>query len=393
MAKLSSYQKHDGFHLSSSSKSKSPDVYQPLRSLAEEEGPSSKFTQGGDGGFEFSRLIFPFEKESLRYLQSFNGPIIDMFAVFCAYLIWPDLLLMITFFLMLADPVNMLPFAVWWGFQELFNGLVKWAVQNPRPYCVYDNVRLLETTIDEGSSFPSSHAQCFAFAAIALPLVYGWNFWTIPMAPVCIFGGLTRVYIGVHFLHDVLVGWFFASIWAFGFYHSNSMDWWFALDDDTRVFCITIFFISVPALFYLAKVSFPSPKQNDIERMLYIAQQNHPTGKIVRYRSREFHSYLYQYAIILGVLIGFEFNIRDNNTDYYYQTFGDIMHIYPRIVIGLVIPIMLVVPFEILKSSDAIRQLGPVFRLMILSTPMMMIGLYEAYTVPAWSVHRNWLND
>jgi len=365
--------------------------YQPLQELLETTKLS---TQGQNGNLYFTRLVFPFEQDALRFIQSFHRPIIDAFAVFCAYLIWPDLLLMITFFLMLADPVNMLPFAVWFGLQELFNGFVKWIVQNPRPYYVFEHVRLLRTTIDEGSSFPSSHAQCFAFAAIALPLVYGWNFWTIAMAPICVFGGLTRVYIGVHFLHDVFVGWFLASIWAFGFYHSDSMNWWFNLHPDTRMAYIVTFIIAVPALFFLAKSLFPSPKDSDVERMLYIAQRNHPTGRTMRYRSREFHSYLYQYAIILGVFFGFELNLRKNNTDYYYQSFGKVMRIYPRIVIGLVIPIMLVISFEVLKDSKAIRNVaGSFVRLLILSTPMILIGLYETYTIPLWSESRNWLNE
>jgi len=341
---------------------------------------------------DFERLVFPFEEGSLRFIQSFNGPFIDVFAIFCAYLIWPDLLLMITFCLMLADPANMVAFAVWFGFQELFNGLLKYIVQNPRPYYVYENVRLLETTIDEGSSFPSSHAQCFAFLAIGFPLVYGLNFWTIPLVPICVFGGLTRVYIGVHFLHDVFVGWFLACIWAFGFYHSNSLDWWFSLDGNSRFVYFMIFLIGVPSLFFLAKILFPSPKLNDIERMMNIAQHNHPTGKPMRYRARQFHSYLYQYAIIVGVLVGFELNMNHHREEYFDQEFNGILQIYPRVVIGLVIPILLVISFEILKDSEALREAGSISRLVILSIPMVMIGIYETYTIPVWSIHRGWIS-
>jgi len=340
---------------------------------------------------KYPRTVFPYEEKLLRFIQSFASPALDVFAVFCAYLIWPDLLLMITFFLMLADPAHMIPFAIFWGLQELWNGLVKWIFQNPRPYCIYPNVRLLRTTVDEGSSFPSSHAQCFAFAAIALPMTYGWNFWTIPMVPLCIFGGLTRVYLGVHFLHDVLVGWVFAAIWSVIYYYNSSLQWWFELDEIKRIIYFSVFFLGVPLTFFWVKNKYPSPDQDDIHVMLERANENCNDGRKVSYRKREFHSYLYTYAIIIGVLIGFEIQIRHHALTYFSETYGHMEIIYPRIAIGVMIPIILVGLFEVMKELESLRSLGSFWRLFILSIPMIAIGLFETFIIPNWSEDRGWV--
>lgn len=83
------------------------------------------------------------------------------------------------------------------------NSALKLAFDQPRPYDP-----LVVPLIDEvGGGFPSGHAQISV-------VLWGWlahrsrRVWGIAAAAVLIFGiGLSRVYLGVHFPHDVVAGW------------------------------------------------------------------------------------------------------------------------------------------------------------------------------------------
>jgi len=89
--------------------------------------------------------------------------------------------------------------------------IIKFSVAEPRPFVTLKNVHLLETEIDP-FSFPSGHTT----NAFALTIVFGLNrkisifkkplkliWFLIPLAAIV---GFSRIYIGVHYPLDVLVG-------------------------------------------------------------------------------------------------------------------------------------------------------------------------------------------
>jgi membrane-associated phospholipid phosphatase len=96
------------------------------------------------------------------------------------------------------------------------NTVFKFLFHNPRPYWLSDRVQPYST---ESTSFslPSGHSQIAAS-------VWGWlamevkKRWFTILALVLIFLiGLSRIYLGVHFLSDVLLGWALGGllVWAF----------------------------------------------------------------------------------------------------------------------------------------------------------------------------------
>jgi membrane-associated phospholipid phosphatase len=95
------------------------------------------------------------------------------------------------------------------------NNLFKMALHGPRPYWVSTDVNGLAS--ETGFGVPSGHAQIAAgvwgIAADGLKRTWAW----VAASIVVLLIGLSRIYLGVHFLHDVLIGWLLGglTLWVF----------------------------------------------------------------------------------------------------------------------------------------------------------------------------------
>jgi hypothetical protein len=95
------------------------------------------------------------------------------------------------------------------------NLLIKLALHGPRPYWVSTSVRLMASETLFG--VPSAHAQIGAGFWGMLAAYYRKAWVWVAAVLLVFFIGLSRLYLGVHFPHDVLVGWIlgFLTLWAF----------------------------------------------------------------------------------------------------------------------------------------------------------------------------------
>lgn len=89
------------------------------------------------------------------------------------------------------------------GGAYLVTAIIKHVVQNPRPFVVLQDTKILFT--DTGYSFPSSHAG--AFAALATVIYFHHKPAGILFGIAAVLISIARVIGGVHYPLDIIVGW------------------------------------------------------------------------------------------------------------------------------------------------------------------------------------------
>jgi undecaprenyl-diphosphatase len=101
-----------------------------------------------------------------------------------------------------------------WGGAILLYSLTKYFVHRPRPP---SDIWLTE--VGRTTSFPSGHATQSLATFLALGLVgtawipkSRWLGWVLPLV-LAAGVGWSRVYLGVHWMSDVLAGWLIAAVW------------------------------------------------------------------------------------------------------------------------------------------------------------------------------------
>ncbi len=120
------------------------------------------------------------------------------------------------------------------------NHVFKVALGGPRPYWVSE--RVLPLAAETSFGVPSGHSQIAAgvwgISASFLRKPWAW----IGAVVVVFLIGFSRMYLGVHFLHDVLSGWLLGglTLWAFAAYWDRVANW---LKGQSFVRQVTVAFI------------------------------------------------------------------------------------------------------------------------------------------------------
>lgn len=134
---------------------------------------------------------------------------LDYFGIFCAvYLIWLMAAVALIFFWQVPRQISR------WRYlfvlfssvaaSYLVSALVGLGLGRTRPFGVIDGVNQLISTSFLHKSFPSSHAT-IAFA-LAFTVFFFNKTWGLPMLGAAVLVAVGRVYVGVHYPLDVLIG-------------------------------------------------------------------------------------------------------------------------------------------------------------------------------------------
>lgn len=95
------------------------------------------------------------------------------------------------------------------------NGSIKLLFHSPRPFWVSD--RVIAYVHETSFGVPSGHSQhaVVMWGYLATLVKKAWHKWLLIL--VFVFVGLSRIYLGAHFILDVLVGWLIGGILLFLF--------------------------------------------------------------------------------------------------------------------------------------------------------------------------------
>lgn len=92
------------------------------------------------------------------------------------------------------------------------NTLISFIYFRPRPFAALADVHLLITKSAAEKSFPSDHSALAFAIAVSVYLIHKKAGFVFLLAAV--FVALGRVFVGVHYLSDVLIGAIIGGIWA-----------------------------------------------------------------------------------------------------------------------------------------------------------------------------------
>ncbi len=96
-----------------------------------------------------------------------------------------------------------------------FNSLLKWIVMRPRPFMVESEIVNLRPETSGGFAFPSGHTQTAATTFFSLHQAFKRRWLLILASVITFFVAFSRMYIGVHYLTDVLAGAGFGVLFAY----------------------------------------------------------------------------------------------------------------------------------------------------------------------------------
>ncbi|MBN2504814.1 MAG: phosphatase PAP2 family protein [Bacilli bacterium] len=160
-----------------------------------------------------------FELEIIKWLQSFSNQFWDFF--FQMWTIFGEELVIIAilgftywcFDKKVGEALGITVFV-----SLVLNSLIKITFRRLRPYVVDQQITNIRPQTSGGYSFPSGHTQGAAtvFGGLAVWLKKKWL--TISVIVIVVMVAISRMYLGVHFLTDVVVGGLLGVGLSWGFY-------------------------------------------------------------------------------------------------------------------------------------------------------------------------------
>ena len=183
---------------------------------------------------EFLKEIDYYDCKLCDYIQlKYRSKWLDNLAMYLRTFVLPEFLFLV------------IPFLFWWGYikkgllfmfvlttNEVLNGFLKWFFCIPRPYWYIKSIKNIGgKKFEIDWSMPSGHSQAFSCIVTFILLVFGnnlyWIIWFLLILLVLL-GGLSRIYLGVHCIKCVLIGWMIGIIYSIIFVeYWNNIWYWF----------------------------------------------------------------------------------------------------------------------------------------------------------------------
>ena len=144
-----------------------------------------------------------FELEIIRFFQRAASPSATVLAKIISGLgSAPAYIIAILFIYWIIDEKKGIKLALLLAFSWALNEFLKALLAQPRPFIIDPGVMIV---YENGFSTPSGHAQTAAAFWLGIAVIFGFRKTPAILAAALI--GLSRVYLGVHYPGDVILGW------------------------------------------------------------------------------------------------------------------------------------------------------------------------------------------
>ena len=119
------------------------------------------------------------------------------------------------------------------------NSILKQAIHAPRPYWLDPGIKAIQ--VSNGFGMPSGHAQASTVWIYAAAFVKRVWFWALAICIVFLIG-LSRVYLGVHFSSQVLIGWLIGLVVVLIFFRFEKkvLTWFLNKKLSSQLFLISL---------------------------------------------------------------------------------------------------------------------------------------------------------
>jgi len=159
----------------------------------------------------FPEVLVKFDSDIFIFInQHLGNPWLDMFMRFITYsgstVFWLITVVILWFYDRRKEASLLATAMIMGGILFLF---LKFFIARPRPYQMIDGTRIID--LESGSSFPSGHAKnIFSAAAILGNSVE--RKWTILLYLLAVLVSFSRIYVGMHYPFDVIIGGFLGYV-------------------------------------------------------------------------------------------------------------------------------------------------------------------------------------
>lgn len=252
-----------------------------------------------------------FELEIIHWLQSIRSPLLDT---------------LFEFFTLFGEEVVVIIVlgAVYWCINKKagerlgitvfislgLNSVLKFLIMRPRPFVVDDTIINLRPETSGGYSMPSGHSQTASTLTFGLYQFFKKKYLLIIAIVISTLVALSRMYIGVHYLSDVVVGVLLGIVITYVLYN------WLRKKDDLTVINNFILILSVIALIFIFTIN--------------IIELNKTT-----FDSQLFYFNTEAIAKMLGTLVGFVIGIKLENKVVKFSNHNNLFKNILRLVLGL----------------------------------------------------------
>jgi membrane-associated phospholipid phosphatase len=247
------------------------------------------------------------EAEFVRYVQKIRTPLNDKIALIVRFIITNEFFIFLNPTLLFLAPTKpAYAFVLASAVGELANGVVKWMYQRPRPFWVTKGVANVGKIWEQDYSFPSSHASSSGSCITMLLLTFDTSFYGFLLVFFSFLVGLSRIYLGVHSLSHVIVGWVLGITTSLLLHSFDVVDWFTLLEEQDKLKLAVLIPILVYSTFYMLKIVFPDPNSKVIsnweENAIHNTDAN--TQKKSFLEPRSLNKYDFQIWSVVGSILG-----------------------------------------------------------------------------------------